>query len=87
MPTLTATGAEVTLIGHGSLIAVGSDLYLARDCGAGEQWRVTKLDETHAEYLVRVYGNDTCACDCKDATYRHRRCKHQFAVLEAMKEW
>ena len=32
-------------------------------------------------YRVTVFDDGMTACDCADATYRHRQCKHQRQVL------
>ncbi len=48
---------------------------------AGRLWDVRKPDGT--TYRVCENAEGELACDCPDATFRTRRCKHATAVREA----
>jgi hypothetical protein len=73
------------------LLQIGQTLYLVTDVEldhengmCGRIWQLKKADGS--EYQITLDRSGELACDCPDATYRQRQCKHVPAVVEAYSE-
>lgn len=75
-----------TTVGY---LRIGSTIYCVRevifthpDESGGRLWQLTKGDDTQYQACVNPATGDL-ECDCPDATYRERPCKHVMAVQAA----
>jgi len=78
---LTPDNGQGFLEINGTLYKV-TEFGFTYDNGAGGRlWKLRKADGT--EYQLTQTADADLACDCPDATYRGRECKHVLAVREA----
>jgi len=71
------------------LLQIGDKVYAVHEChfedGDGRTCFCVRL-RRHAgevEYQLCLNRDNDLACDCPDATYRNRQCKHATAVTDA----
>jgi hypothetical protein len=72
-------------------LAIAGTTYMTRETQfehdngmGGRLWELRKADGT--AYTLTVNADAELACDCPDATYRHRECKHVTSLKAALAE-